>query len=199
MIKIALATQNKGKVKEITKIFSLNDVEIYVPSNLAGILGPETGKTFKENAEQKALAVARATGDYAIADDSGLEVDELDGRPGVRSARYSGESATDIENVEKLLEEMAGVTQAARTARFVCAASLAGPSGVIVTKLGHVEGIIGERQTGGGGFGYDPVFIPKGYSLTMAQISSQEKNNISHRGKAFRALAESIGSLTELD
>lgn len=190
MIKIALATQNKGKAKEITEIFSGQGIKIYVPDNLEGILGPETGDTFRENAEQKAVSVALATGDLAIADDSGLEVDVLDGRPGVRSARYAGENATDNENVEKLLTQLSGVPYERRTARFICAASVAWPSGKVLTEFGQVEGTIAFERQGEGGFGYDPVFIPDVYQKTMAQISSAEKNSISHRGKAFRKLAK---------
>lgn len=195
MLKIALATQNKGKVKEITEIFSQYNVEIYVPQGLADILGPETGSTFSENAEQKALSVARATGDHAIADDSGLEVEALGGRPGVRSARYAGEDATDRDNLEKLLVEMQGVEPEARGARFVCAATLASLEGTVITELGYINGTIAIEPSGNEGFGYDPVFIPENYSVTMAQISQEEKNKISHRGMAFRKLAASLNSL----
>lgn len=197
MVKIALATQNKGKVKEITEIFSQYNVEIYVPPGLADMLGPETGNTFNENAEQKALSVAKATGDYAVADDSGLEVDALGGRPGVRSARYAGEDATDSDNLERLLTEMQDVLPDVRVARFVCAATLASPDGVIKTELGYVNGMIANKPSGNEGFGYDPVFIPQGYDATMAQITSDEKNKISHRGRAFRKLAKSLSSLSK--
>lgn len=198
MIKIALATQNKGKVKEITEIFSQYNVEIYVPQGLTDILGPETGSTFNENAEQKALSVARATGDHAIADDSGLEVEALGGRPGVKSARYAGEDATDRDNLEKLLVEMQGVGPEARGARFVCAATLASPERTVKTELGYINGTIAIEPSGNEGFGYDPVFIPDNYSVTMAQISQKEKNKISHRGMAFRKLAASLNSLLNI-
>lgn len=187
-MKIAIATQNKGKFQEISDIFKDTDVELFVPDILDKILEPETGKTFIENAEKKALDVASATGTFALADDSGLEVDAIGGEPGVRSARYAGEGSTDKQNIDKLLDELGRVGGANRRARFVCAASLASPDGKVVTETGYCEGRITHKMLGQRGFGYDPVFIPNGHEKTMAQLSSDEKNKISHRGAAFRKL-----------
>lgn len=192
MLKIAVATQNKGKLKEIIKIMNDLDVQLFIPDDLSSMLGPETGKTFKENAEDKALQVAKASGNYAIADDSGLEVDFLNGSPGVFSARFAGEKASDEDNISKLLKLMKAAPGDKRTARFTCAATLSSPAGVIKTVVAHCEGEIVLESRGDQGFGYDPVFQPKGYTKTMAELGEQEKNRISHRGKAFKELKNFI-------
>ncbi len=146
---------------------------------------PETGATFEENAALKATAAAAATGLVALADDSGLEVAALGGRPGILSQRYG---ATDQDRIARLLAELAGVRR--RAARFVAAVAIAWPDGRVETVRGTVEGEITREPRGSGGFGFDPVFQPTGESRTMAEMTAEEKNAISHRGKAFGAAVE---------
>jgi XTP/dITP diphosphohydrolase len=156
---------------------------------------PETGDTFAENARAKAIAVARATGKWAIADDSGLEVDALGGRPGTRSRRFAGEQATDADRIARVLALMADVPDEQRTARFRCAIAIAEPSGTVHEVSGTCEGSIAREPRGSSGFGYDPVFVPAGETRTMAQMSLDEKNAISHRGRALRAAMEVLRRL----
>lgn len=155
----------------------------------------ETEESFEGNALKKALAVAAFTGLPALADDSGLEVDALGGAPGVRSARYAGEGASDAENVEKLLHEMRGVPDEKRGARFVCVIALAQPDGRAEIFRGGVEGRIGGTPAGIGGFGYDPVFYPEGHGRTFAEMSPKEKDSMSHRGRALGKLRAYLPSL----
>ena len=193
-IEIVLATRNRHKVEEIAAVLDLPGTEILGLERYPG-LGEivEDGSTFEENAEIKAMAVASHTGRLALGDDSGLVVDALDGRPGVHSARYSGPNATDRSNRVKLLEEMRGVS--ARTARFVCVLCLTMPNGHMVKVEGRCEGEILDEERGTGGFGYDPLFRPEGHSRTFAEMAPEEKNSLSHRGRALAEAAEAFPPL----
>jgi len=169
------------------------DCEIISLADLPGVeLPPENGATFSTNAVAKAEHVARATGLPAIADDSGLEVDALGGEPGIRSARYTGEGATDEERCWKLLDRMRDVPDHRRGARFRCAAAFATPEGEVLLGEGVCEGSVARECAGPAGFGYDPIFVPQGYGRTMAQLTSAQKDAISHRGRALRLLASLI-------
>ncbi|MBU0663526.1 MAG: XTP/dITP diphosphatase [Proteobacteria bacterium] len=184
---LILATTNKNKVKEFQEM--LKDFPIEIRS-LADF-GPlpeaiEDGATFDENAYKKAIHTARILGFPAIADDSGLAVEALNGAPGVYSARYAGENATDAENVDKLLHEMKGIKN--RMAAFHCVLSIAVPSGPALTYEGSCEGILLEERRGESGFGYDPIFYFEDLGKTFAECTMEEKNKVSHRGKALADL-----------
>ena len=183
---LVLATTNKNKVKEFQEMVGDFPVEIRSIADFGTI--PECiedGETFDDNAYKKALHTAKILGLPAIADDSGLEVEALNGAPGVYSARYAGENATDADNCEKLLKEMQGVSN--RKAAFKCVLSIAVPSGPALTYEGSCEGTILEEKRGESGFGYDPLFYFEEFGKTFAECNSEEKNKVSHRG---RALAE---------
>ena len=154
----------------------------------------EPHDTYLDNALEKARAVSRTLGVPAVADDSGIEVDGLDGAPGPRSARYAGEDATDVENLEKLLVAIARFPPEHRTARYRCVAAVAWPDGPELHAEGVCEGILIGDPRGTGGFGYDPAFVPEGQTRTMAELADEEKDRISHRGQAFRALAELLSA-----
>ena len=189
-----MATANRDKAREIREILSgVPGLELLErPGSIPEV--EETGDTLEANAALKALAIAEATRLPALADDTGLFVDALDGAPGVYSARYAGEDATYGDNVAKLLVELAA-TDAGRTARFQTAVVLADPTGVLATVLGTVEGTIALSPRGEGGFGYDPVFVPDDAGgRTLAELSDAEKHAISHRGRALRAMADRLGS-----
>lgn len=183
-VTIVLASNNQKKLVELRSL--LGDGYTVVNLEDLGIPSPEeTGTTFRENAELKATHARDASGNIALADDSGLAVDTLHGEPGVRSARYAGEHASDEDNVAKLLDALSGTPDAPRTARFVSAVSIALPDGTVRTVAGSCEGVIIDAPRGSGGFGYDPVFqLASG--RTMAELPSEEKNAISHRGAAMR-------------
>ena len=189
---ILIATSNKGKIKEIKHI--LSDIDHIKFISLSEIHGngfdvEEHGKTFQENALIKAKAYAEKFGYVALADDSGLEVDYLNGAPGINSARYAGENATDEERVKKLLTELKGVPENKRTAQFSCVVCLYDPvSGHKIFTEGFCPGVITDAPSGHNGFGYDPIFIPDGYKNTMAELAPEQKNSISHRGKALLLL-----------
>ncbi len=188
-MKIVLATQNRGKVSELQALLDDLGVEIIAMDEIEPVPEiVEDGRTFQENAMKKALTVSKATGLIAIADDSGLEVDALGGQPGVYSARYAGTGASDEENYQKLLVEMENVPDGKRTARFRCVMVACRPDGEYISSQGSCEGYISKAPRGGQGFGYDPVFVPKGDSRTMAELTKEEKNSISHRAKAIMAL-----------
>lgn len=190
MKKVFLATGNKKKIKEISAIFEGFDVEIL--SIQDGIEIPEVvedGDTFEANSAKKALEIAKYLDMPAIADDSGLCVDALDGAPGVYSARYSGENATDATNNEKLVEELSGVEN--RGAKFVCVITIAKPNGEIHSFRGEIEGEIVDTPRGTDGFGYDPHFLVPEYDKTLAEIPGI-KNRISHRAKALELLKKEI-------
>jgi XTP/dITP diphosphohydrolase len=187
--RIVLATANPDKAREILDALDGLDVEL-VPRPAAVPDVDETGATLLENARLKANALRDATGEDALADDTGLEVDSLGGAPGVWSARYAGETATYADNVDKLLLEMAQAKRNARTARFRTVLVLAGADGSELTVDGVAEGVIAEAPHGTEGFGYDPVFRPAGgRGRTFAEMSLAEKQALSHRGRALRALA----------
>ena len=190
-MKIIAATKNKNKLREFGEI--LKGFEI-ISQEDAGIDidVEETGTTFEENSMLKAKAIYEASGIAAIADDSGLCVDALGGEPGIYSARYGGEGLDDEGRVKLLLKNMKDVPPQKRSARFVCAITLVGENGVI-TARGECEGKIGYEPKGKNGFGYDPVFYMEEYKKTTAQMTPDEKNAVSHRGKALRIFAEKMG------
>lgn len=189
-MKIVAATGNKHKIEEIesiTKRFGMN-VITKAEAGVGDLEVEETGTTFEENSLIKAEAIMKATGLPAIADDSGLEADALDGAPGVYSARFSGEGATDESNNAKLLKLMENVPDDKRSARFVSVVTLCFPDGTVVAARGECPGTLIRSPQGDGGFGYDPLFVPVGYDKTYAEISAEEKNIISHRAKALGIL-----------
>lgn len=186
-----IATHNPGKVKEFKEILEPIGYDV---KSLAEIGFTEeieeTGHTFEENAILKAEAVAKAVNKMVIADDSGLSIDNLGGRPGVYSARYAGEQKDDQANIEKVLSELKGIEKEQRTARFRCALAVSIPGEETKTVEGHVEGYIAEEPRGEYGFGYDPIFIVKDKDKTMAELTSDEKNKISHRADALKKLSK---------
>jgi XTP/dITP diphosphohydrolase len=195
VIKLLLSTKNRGKVQELRGLMglgALKNVEVQALFDLTYIKEPsETGKTFSENARIKALHYAAAHRLMCIADDSGLVVDALGGRPGVLSARYAGPQATDRDNNAYLLEDLKPYP-APWKAAFVCVAVCALPGRVIAEADGRIAGEIVPVPRGGGGFGYDPVFLVEGTGKTMAELSTEEKNRISHRGQAIRKLVADL-------
>lgn len=200
-MEIVLATRNKKKVEEIKRITVELPITILSLDDFPNC--PETVEdkdTFEGNAIKKAVEVCRCTGKTALADDSGLEVEALGGGPGVYSARYAGNAngGNDVRNYEKLLTELKNVPDEKRGARFVCCMALAFPDGLVKTFFGYAEGSIGRKPKGKTGFGYDPVFIPKGYKITFAEMSGDEKDRLSHRAKALEKLADSLQSLHHL-
>lgn len=187
--KIVFATGNENKMIEIREILSGLEAEIFSMKE-AGISLDivEDGTTFEENALIKAKAVAKVTDAIVLADDSGLEIDYLNKEPGVYSARYMGEDTSyDIKN-QALLDRLKGVPKEQRTARFVCAIAAAFPDGTTVVKRGTIEGYIGEKPAGENGFGYDPIFYVDEYNCSTAELTMQQKNALSHRGNALRAI-----------
>jgi XTP/dITP diphosphohydrolase len=188
---IVLATGNPGKIKELAHMLQGFSLEVKGLKDFPDI-GPieETGETFAENARIKAETVSRELGVAAVADDSGLVVDALGGAPGVRSARYAGENASDEANNAKLLAALEGVPPERRAARFVCCMAAVAPNGAILEAEGRWEGRIAEAPAGEQGFGYDPLFIDPEAGETSAQLKPEEKNRRSHRGKALRKLLE---------
>jgi XTP/dITP diphosphohydrolase len=194
LARAVLASANPDKAREIRDILAEAGLASGLaprPADVADV--EETGETLEENARLKAVALSEATGLPALADDTGLLVDALDGRPGVRSARYAGEGATYADNVAKLLDELRDVPPPARTARFVTVAIVRWPDGRELVASGRVDGTITTEVRGAGGFGYDPVFVPdEGDGRTFAEMSAAEKHACSHRGRAFRALADAV-------
>ena len=194
---ILIATQNTKKQAEMLDI--LKDVPgvLFRTTSHFPFLSEveEDGKTFEENAIKKASTVAKACNTWAMADDSGLKIDALNGRPGIFSARYAGPNATDDENIEKVLSELRDVPKAKRTARFICCIALAGPDRVFFTVQGSCEGVITEKPRGKKGFGYDPIFFVTDYHVTFAELSPFIKNNISHRAQALELFKKRLASL----
>ena len=191
-----LATRNPGKISEIEAL--LPGVRCAPAASFPGCPEPEeSGRTFEENALIKARAVSRYTGRTALADDSGLEVDALDGAPGVRSARYAGDRASDGENLRRLLDALDGVDEASRAARFRCVVAVVAPDGGAWTAEGVCEGGILREPRGESGFGYDPVFVPAGYDKTFAELDAGVKNRISHRAMALRRIAKALNALPD--
>jgi XTP/dITP diphosphohydrolase len=194
---LVLATRNPGKLRELDRILGAQ-IRLAGLEDFPGAPDvPETGATFEENALLKARAIAAHTGLAAVADDSGLCVDALNGMPGVLSARWAGGHGDDKANLDLVLAQIADVPDARRGARFVCAAALVLPDRREWVVTGTVEGRLIRVPRGSGGFGYDPIFLPDGLDLTTAEMTPEAKDAISHRGRAFRALAPFItGSLT---
>lgn len=193
MKRIIFATTNEGKMKEIRLIMEDSGYEI-VSLKEAGISADiiENGTTFEENALIKAETIAKLTGELALADDSGLEVDYLDKAPGIYSARFLGEdTGYDVKN-QYILDKLKDVPQSGRSARFVCAIALADGKGNTWTKRATIEGYIGYEARGENGFGYDPIFMVPEYNKTTAELSIDEKNKISHRAKALKAMKEEL-------
>ena len=189
-MKIVLATHNRGKMEEMSAILSHLPIEILTLDSFPEIGDiPETGETLKENAFIKAEAVHKITGLPALADDTGLEVDALDGAPGVFSARYAGEDATFFDNCTKLIKELGDIPSSKRIVRFRTVISFVKNEKNLWTE-GIVEGIILDHMKGEGGFGYDPIFYYPKLKKTFAELKKDEKNNISHRGKALRKFQE---------
>jgi XTP/dITP diphosphohydrolase len=196
-LELVIASTNIHKVREFKSLLkplgrfdllSLADFPEYTPPE-------ETGKTFEENATLKALHAAKTLNRWVLADDSGLVVPALNGAPGVLSARYAGNDATDLENRKKLLEEISHLMEEDRQAFFECALALASPDGLKKCAKGTCEGVLLTKDKGGGGFGYDPIFVKHGYSKTFAELGESVKNRISHRRKAFDKLLLSFESL----
>ena len=194
--KLILATSNKDKAREIAEI--LSDTPFVVTTMKEEGYDPdivEDGKTFEENALIKARAVhALAEGAYVMADDSGLCIDALDGAPGIYSARFCGENSTYPEKFAKIFEMLKDVPEEKRTAKFVCSIAVVRPDGSEFTVRGEVCGVLHEKPMGDGGFGYDPIFYVPEFGMTTAQMTKEQKNSISHRGKASRAMAEKLKS-----
>jgi XTP/dITP diphosphohydrolase len=194
-MEIVLATRNKKKVEEIKRVIGDMPISILTIDDFSGCPEvEEEGVTFQENAVQKAVAVAHYTGKPSLADDSGLEVYALNNAPGILSSRYSGEDADDSKNIEKLLHEMHSIIDEKRSARFVCCLALAFPDGRLEIFTGQAEGKIGREQKGSYGFGYDPIFYPKGHERTFAEMTANEKDSLSHRGKALREFQQYLKS-----
>lgn len=192
-VRLVLATHNAGKVVELRRILDDLPVELLDAGDVDLPDVEETATTFAGNALAKARAGAAASGLPCVADDSGLVVDALGGAPGVHSARYAGSHGDDEANLALVLQRMAGVDH--RAARFVCAAALVSPDGREWTTEGEVEGTLLDAPRGTGGFGYDPVFVPLGETRTTAEMPAQDKDAISHRGQAFRALRPAVKAL----
>ena len=193
MKKIIFATGNQGKMKEIREILADLDAEVLSLKD-AGIQADivENGKTFEENAQIKAKTICGLTGEIVLADDSGLEIDYLNKEPGIYSARYMGEDTSYRIKNANLIGRLEGVPDEERTARFVCAVAAAFPDGTVKTVRGTMEGRIGYEEKGENGFGYDPIFYLPEYGCTSAELSMEEKNKISHRGKALRAIKDEL-------
>jgi len=197
LLSVVLATSNEGKLVELRSLFG--DLPVHL-LGLSAVLGDrpavvETGTTLEENAILKARAASAATGLYALADDSGLEVEALGGRPGVRSARFAHERATDAENNAALLRELEEIDDASRRARFRCVLALVSPWDPVNVELaeGTCEGLIARAPRGSGGFGYDPLFIvPELGGRAMAEMSEREKNEVSHRARAARSMRDKL-------
>lgn len=192
---MVIATRNKNKVREIKEIFEGYPVEILSLDELdIDVEVVEDGDTFEENAEKKAAEIMKITGMPTLADDSGLEVHILDGKPGVHSARFAGIHGDYRKNNEKLLDLMDGIPHEKREARFVCVIVLMFPDGRKFTARGEIKGYIGDEARGNNGFGYDPLFVVPQYNMTFAELESSIKNKISHRGKALEELKKILAS-----
>lgn len=200
MLKIVIATKNSGKISEIQSIITNSDIKNMVEletlrsyPDIPEII--EDGNTFSANAAKKARLTAAYTGHIAVADDSGLEVDALNGAPGVYSARFAGEKATDSENIKKLIELLKDTASGKRGARFVCVIAVATPSGEIRLAEGECRGVIAAEERGAAGFGYDPVFVVPEYGKTFAELGNDIKNKISHRASALGRLSDILEKL----
>lgn len=196
---LLLATRNNKKKKELQSILSSWDINLLTLDDIEEM--PEIiedGNTFVENAVKKARTIAQLSGCTTLADDSGLVVDALGGAPGVYSARFAGPEADDNKNNCKLLEMMKATAPEERTARFICIIAVASPDGSVQTVDGVCEGIIGTYGQGQNGFGYDPLFIPQGFNRTFAEMADDEKNRISHRGKALQEAKKILPAILDM-
>lgn len=200
MIEVLLATRNQGKVAELRRMLAgVDDVRVLGLADVVAFAeAPETGATFAENAVAKARDAVAATGLPAVADDSGLVVDALNGMPGVLSARWSGRHGDDRGNLELVLGQLGDVPAHRRGAAFVCAAALAVPGGAQVVVHGEWRGRLAEAPRGTNGFGYDPIFVPDGEERTSAELAAEEKDADSHRGRAMRALLPHLRALAAI-
>ena len=197
--RILFATGNQGKMKQVREILADLGVEV-ISMREAGVSAEivEDGETFEENAVIKARTIMELTGEVTLADDSGLEIDALGGEPGVYSARYMGEDTSYHIKNNDLIRRLSQVPRQQRTARFVCSIAAAFPDGEIITTDGVIEGLIGYEEAGENGFGYDPIFVVPQLGCTTAQLSDEQKNEISHRGKALRKMKEELRKRMEL-
>lgn len=200
MKRIIFATGNADKMREIREILADLPVQV-VSMKEAGIQADivENGKSFAENAVIKAKAIMEMTGEVVLADDSGLEIDYLNKEPGIYSARYMGEDTSYRVKNANLIERLSGVPDEKRTARFVCAIAAAFPDGTVKITEGTIEGRIGYEEKGENGFGYDPIFYVPEYGCSTAQLSEEEKNKISHRGKALTSMKEILKAVLEME
>lgn len=196
MPRLLLATNNPGKVAEYRQLLAGCGWELVAPSELGlSLPAEETGDTYEENARMKALKAAQVSGLHALADDSGLEVDALAGEPGPRAARFGGEGASHEKKMSLLLERLQGVPPLERGCRFICVIAIADPQGGVRLCRGGCPGLVAEAPQGEGGFGYDPIFYLRERGLTMAQLSAEEKNTISHRGRAAQIARQILKEL----
>ena len=193
-MRVVLASSNKGKLRELSALLAPLGYDVVTQNTLGIDTPPETGDTFAANALLKARHAAALSNLPALADDSGIEVDALGGRPGIYSARYAGESASDQDNLLKMLAEVQGIPESRRTARYQCVIAFvrtaADPKPILAK--GTWEGTLLSQPRGLGGFGYDPIFVPGGFDRTAAELDPAEKNSLSHRGQALRALMDQL-------
>ena len=195
MTPLVVATTNSGKFREIRTLLDGVPFELVTLDSWAGVAPPEeTGVTFTENARAKALYYATTTGALTVAEDSGLEIDALDGAPGVQSARFGGAGTTYPQKFERIYDALRAKGALASPARFVCALALANDGRVLFEARGTVEGRIAPAPKGRGGFGYDPLFFYPPYDRTLGEVTDEEKSAVSHRGKAFRALRDYLSA-----
>jgi XTP/dITP diphosphohydrolase len=199
-LKLLVGTNNPGKIRELGELLADLPVELFGLKGFENVVEPEeTGATFLENARLKADSYARQTGFWALSDDSGLEVEALGGAPGVYSARYAGAAASDAERIAKLLTELAETGDERRRARFVCVMAIADEKGAIkFAAEGICEGKIAENPRGVNGFGYDPIFVPEGFTETFGELSSTVKGEISHRARAIKKIMRYLHTFTAL-
>jgi XTP/dITP diphosphohydrolase len=193
-VRVVLASSNSGKLRELGSLLAPFGFDLVAQSTLGIETPAETGKTFAENALLKARHAAAITNLPALADDSGIEVDALGGRPGIYSARYAGEGASDGANLRKMLDELLGVAAPQRTARYQCVIAFVTTAADLTPILasGTWEGTLINAPRGLGGFGYDPIFVPRGFDRTAAELEPTEKNSLSHRGQALQALLRQL-------
>jgi XTP/dITP diphosphohydrolase len=200
MNEVIIATKNRGKAREFEDMFRKRGYEVRTLLDYPKIADiEETGNTFEENAIIKAEAVSKTLNKLVISDDSGLIIDVLEGRPGIFSARYAGEQKDDQANIDKVLKELSGIPFNKRTARFYCALAVAAPGQKTLTVSGTCEGRILEERKGTNGFGYDPIFFVNEKEQSMAELSSEEKNQVSHRANAIHKLDKILDSFLESD